>query len=106
MAESVALTTPVLAKAGVSTLRPSYIGFHVLMGTVIIQLTQWTNGAFVEDGRTLEFTYNATTTPTGQTVMRAANKANNSIKSMERRILEQLIADHPELSGTIAGTPD
>lgn len=40
------------------------------------------------------------------TKMIALNKANLSIKSLERRIIEQLQADGVLPAGTISGTPD
>lgn len=40
------------------------------------------------------------------TKIKALNKANLSTKSLEKRILEQLQADYPELAGTVTGTPD
>lgn len=38
-------------------------------------------------------------------LMRALNKSNLSTKSLQRRIIEQLIADG-KLSGAVAGVPD
>lgn len=40
-----------------------------------------------------------------QSMMIALNKANLSVKSLQRRILEQLVTDG-KLSGTVTGTPD
>ena len=51
------------------------------------------------------FVYDASTTPTGQTLMRALNKADLSVKSLQRRILERLALDG-HLVGTVSGTPD
>lgn len=42
---------------------------------------------------------------TATNLMVALNKANLSTKSLQRRILEQLVADG-KLVGTISGTPD
>lgn len=38
--------------------------------------------------------------------IRTLNKSNNSVKSEERRVIEKLQQDFPELSGTIQGSPD
>ena len=51
------------------------------------------------------FLYHRNTTPTGQTLMRALNKADLSVKSLQRRILERLALDG-HLVGTVSGTPD
>lgn len=40
------------------------------------------------------------------TLITSLNKANLSIKSLQRRVLEQLAIDFPELAGTITGSPD
>lgn len=47
----------------------------------------------------------AYTGATATTLMTALNKANCSITSMEKRILNQLIADG-YISGTVSGNPD
>lgn len=38
--------------------------------------------------------------------MVALNKANLTTKSLHRRAIEMIQDDHPELAGTITGTPD
>ena len=106
MAEAVTLTTPVLARAGISTLRPAVMLLDVFSGLVSIQLRPWTGTAFAPDGRVLEFRYDTDTTPTGRSLLIALNKANLSTISLEKRIMQQLQADHPELAGSVTGTPD
>jgi hypothetical protein len=73
--------------------------------TIIIRL----RGA---NGETKSFTYGGNDPSTSQAaktkalnLMTALNTANLTIKSLQRRVLEQLIADGL-LLGTIAGTPD
>jgi len=106
MAESLALNTPVLAKSGITTVRPAFIGLDMTLLTVTIVLRPWNGSGFVADGRQLEFTYDATTTPTGQFLLRALNKANLSTNSLENRVMTQIKADHPELAGSVSGAPD
>lgn len=48
------------------------------------------------------FTYEGST---AVTLILALNKANLSITSLQRRILERLVADG-KLTGTVSGTPD
>jgi hypothetical protein len=43
---------------------------------------------------------------TAATMIQQLNKANLSVKSLERRILERLAADGVLAAGTISGTPD
>lgn len=49
-----------------------------------------------------EFAYNGAQ---AVTLMTAINKANLTVKSLQRRILEQLVSDG-KLVGTISGAPD
>ncbi len=39
-------------------------------------------------------------------LMTALNKANLSVKSLHKRILERVAVDFPELAGSVTGTPD
>lgn len=55
-----------------------------------------------KNGVTKEESYNG---EEALTLMIALNKANLSTKSLQKRILERLIADN-RLAGTISGTPD
>lgn len=43
---------------------------------------------------------------TATTLMAALNKANGTIKSLHRRVLEQLATDGVLTAGTVTGTPD
>lgn len=106
MAESLTLTTPVLARTGITIMRPATIMIDLPRAALVVTLLQWDGTNFIMDGRVLDYTYNATTTPTGITLIRALNKANLSANSLENRVMTQLKADHPELAGTITGAPD
>ena len=54
------------------------------------------------NGRTMNHVYNG---QTADTLILALNKANLTTVSLERRILNQLVADGV-IAGTITGTPD
>jgi hypothetical protein len=54
------------------------------------------------DGVVVGFNYDG---PQAITLMTALNKVNLSVKSLQRRILEQLVADG-FLTGTVGGSPD
>lgn len=56
----------------------------------------------VETGEVKIFTY---TGEVARTLMIALNKANLSTSSLQKRILEKLVADG-KLGGTVTGTPD
>ncbi len=55
-----------------------------------------------ENGEELQVTY---TGDIALNLMRGLNKANLSTKSLNRRIMERLVADG-KLSGSVSGTPD
>lgn len=55
------------------------------------------------DGRRLEYNYSGAT---ATALMVGLNKANLSVKSLHKRIIEQIVADHAELAGVISGSPD
>ena len=65
-----------------------------------------------DTGRTWEISYmdseDAEGNPTTEArdIVRGLNKANMSTKSMEKRVLEKLIADGYLSAGTITGSPD
>lgn len=105
MAESLSLTTPIAGQASISTLRPSFIALDVLSGRIVIQLREWNGSAYVLDGRFKEFTYDSTTTPTGLALIVSLNKANLTTISLEKRIINQLVASGL-LAGTVSGSPD
>ncbi|MCR4301784.1 MAG: hypothetical protein NUV51_09255 [Sulfuricaulis sp.] len=55
------------------------------------------------DGRRFEYTYGGAE---ATTLMQVLNKANLSVKSLHRRVVEKLMADHPELAGAISEVAD
>ena len=105
MAESITLTTPIDGRSAIGILRPCLVALDVMNGRVTIQLREWVGGAFVQDGRFREFTYDAGTTPTGASLITALNKANLATISLEKRIMNQLLASG-FVAGTVAGTVD
>lgn len=54
------------------------------------------------DNRRFEYNYSGAT---ATALMTSLNKANLTVKSLHRRIIEQLMIDHAELAGIISGTP-
>jgi hypothetical protein len=50
--------------------------------------------------------YDRTTTPTGQTLMLALNRANLTTSSLYKRVLERLAQDGVIEAGTVTGTPE
>ena len=102
--EVVTLSAPVIATATSTVMRPARVEFNVLLGTVQITAYPWVAGAFVTTGPPLNVTYNGSTNPTGAALIVSLNKANLSTTSLEKRILNQLIASG-FLAGSVSGTP-
>lgn len=100
MAETLDLTTPI------TPTRPTITGYKVWSlylgrGEGIIRIV-------VEDNngeRTTHVYADAPGTPVATDLMIALNKANLTIKSLQRRVLEKLSADG-RIVGTVSGTPD
>lgn len=94
MAEIITLASPITM--------PSITDYRV------VQLTfDWTNPAIGiglrgSNGESAQFQY---TGAQATALMIALNKANLSVKSLHRRVIEQLIADG-KLAGTVSGSPD
>jgi hypothetical protein len=84
------VTTPALATYTVERLTLDWPG-----AAISIQLRG-------QNGEPFSFSYSGSV---ATTLMRALNKADLSVKSLQRRILERLVADGA-LAGTISGTPD
>lgn len=101
--ETVTLSTPVITTASGAVMRPARVELNVLLGTVTVSVYPWVAGAFVTTGPALNVVYDASTTPTGASLIVALNKANLSTISLERRIINQLIASG-HLTGTVSGT--
>lgn len=93
MAETIALTAPIQAKPGTSTLKvaaliinpeSAFIEAHFRGTNGELEIARWDNAL---------------------TLIQQLNKANLTTKSLERRVMERAIADG-KLAGTITGTPD
>ncbi len=94
--ESVTLTTPEVTPAITTTdYRVSLLVLDVEGAHIVIHL-RGTNG------ERHEYRYDD---PDATPLLVALNKANLSVKSLQRRVLERLIADG-KLAGSIAGSPD
>lgn len=102
--ETVNLSAPVITVPDKTSLRVARVELNVLLGTVQVTMLPWAGGAFVLDARPLNVVYDATTTPTGASLLVALNKADLTTISLEKRILQQLIKSK-HLAGVIEGTP-
>jgi hypothetical protein len=91
MAEQVDLVTPV-AKPSITNYRVSYMNLDIDNARITVFLT-------ANNGETLQKVYDATTTPTGATLLHALNTGNFTANSLLRAVYNRLIAD-----GVIAGT--
>ena len=92
MAELITLTSPLPA---LSTYTVVELNLNWDAASIQIGL-KGTNG---------ERTHYSYSGATATTLMVALNKANLSIKSLQRRVIEQLVTDG-KLAGTISGSPD
>jgi hypothetical protein len=99
MAEQINLATPDQSVVGTSD-------YHVILLTLAFEGSEGIPYIFIQlrgsNGLTRSFRYDGTT---ALNLMIALNKTDLSTKSLQRRILERLIADG-KLIGTITGTPD
>lgn len=96
MAEQVDLSAPV-AKPSTANYRVSYLNLDVDNLRISVFLT-------ANNGETLQKVYDATTVPTGATLLTALNRGNFSVNSLIKAIYNRLIADGI-LVGTISGVP-
>ena len=94
MAELITLTTPVVPPT-LTTYSVRMIALDRDAATISIRL-RGTNG------ETKTCSYNG---PAASALIVSLNKANLSVTSLERRVLDRLIADG-ELAGTVSGSPD
>lgn len=93
MAEKLDLTTPITRPT--NSFHVTYMGLDWKNARITIDLEG-------DDGSPLHHTYEGAK---ATTLMTALNKANLSIKSLHRRIIEQLVTDG-FLAGNISGAPD
>jgi len=94
--ERVDLTSPDQVRPGTSTYRIKELNLNFEAKVIVIVLL----GA---NGEVKEVVYDRTSGAVA--LLRGLNKANLSVKSLHRRIMEQLISDN-HLGGTISGIPD
>ena len=93
MAERIDLTNPIVRP--IVSYSIAYLGFDWRNKRIAVEMIG-------DDGSPFNHTYEG---PIAETLMIQINKANNSTKSMQRRVIEKLIADG-FLSGSISGVPD
>ena len=94
--ESISLTTPEVIPAITTT------DYRVVLLHLDFEKAEIAIHLRGTNGERKEFRYSG---DTATTMMVGLNKANLSIKSLQRRILERLAADGL-LSGTVTGVPD
>jgi hypothetical protein len=101
MAEKLSLTvpvTPTLPTIADYTVWALYLGPGDGSVRVVVEDTnkvRTTHAYFDEPGN-----------PIATTLIRALNTANNTQRSLQRRVLERLVADGKLPAGTVTGTPD
>lgn len=94
--ETLTLTTPeVVPQITTSDYKIASLLLDVEGSTIVVHL-RGTNG------ERKEFRYEGAT---AKTLLTALNKADLSVKSLQRRILERLLADS-KLTGAVTGLPD
>jgi hypothetical protein len=104
VAESLTLTNAeVIPAVSTGFYRVVYLAMHWEQSLIVIHLRG-------EHGELKEFRYGGSTAPSAEktkalNLMIALNKANLTVKSLQRRVLEQLAADGL-LAGSVTGTPD
>ena len=96
MAEQVDLTAPIV-HGNTTNLHLGRIAIDIDASAVVATLT----GA---NGDTVTKVYDATTNPTGASLISTLNTSNNSTTSLIRRVYNRLIADGV-IAGTVSGTP-
>lgn len=102
--EKVTLTSPVYVDAGASEFRVAALDLNRRGSEIraIFGEVQPGTATFVSNGKTLLCLYSDAQ---ADTLLIALNKANLSIKSLERRVTEQCQSDGKLGAGTISGVP-
>lgn len=100
--ERVVFPVPVQADAGAVEFRVSELVLNVEASVVTVRLRETSDGAFVPNGRQVVASYAAAD---ADALMRALNTANLSTKSLQRRVIEKLVADGKVPAGLISGVP-
>lgn len=93
--EAVTLTTPVVKTD--TTYSVKYIGLDYSASTIVVQLQSNTGFVVVK-------TYDATTTPTGATLLHNLNTANFSVNSLMKAVYNRLLTDGVIPTGSITGS--
>lgn len=92
MAETASFAAPILADAGVSTMRLASFTMQVFPEPVVKAiLHQWLAGAFVPNGKRLSVPLYTGAAATA--VIQAINTGNFSTVSLRERVMERLVAD-------------
>ena len=101
--ERVTLSAPVHVDPGATVFRVAELVLSVEGHAITVRLKESDGaGGFVADGHVLAFAY---TGAEADAILSALNTANLSIKSLQRRIIEKLVADGKVSVGTITGVP-
>lgn len=95
MAEQHTLTTPV-TRASVTTYSVQAITFDWANVVIVVSV-------LASSGDVIRQEYRG---PTATTLMVALNKVDLSVKSLQKRVLERLVADGVLGAGAVTGTPD
>ncbi len=95
MAEQIDLTTPFPDIPGIDSWKVSFLGLDVEQSTISIGLVS-------NNGKHTSAQY---TGAVAVTLLNALNKANLTVKSLQKRILERLLADG-KFDGSVSGVPD
>lgn len=91
MAETASFAAPILADAGVSTMRPASITLQLFPDpSVKVILQQWSAGNFIPTGKRLSVLY---TGAAATSVLQAMNTGNFSSVTLRERIMERLLSD-------------
>lgn len=91
MAETASFGVPILAEAGVSTMRLASMTMQVFPDAVLkVMLQQWAAGAFIPNGKRLSVLY---TGAQALTAITAINSGNFSTVTLRERVMERLVAD-------------
>lgn len=95
--ETITLTTPQTVTT--TTARVSYIGFDLENARIVVEVKNNLGVIIVTK------TYDATTLPTGATLLNSINTANNTTTSLVKRVYQRLQTDGVIAAGTVVGAP-
>jgi hypothetical protein len=95
--EAVTLTTP--QTITVTNKHVSYIGLSLDTNTIVVQVENGANAIVAVK------TYDATTMPTGATLLHQLNIGNFSVNSLLKAVYNRLITDGVIEAGSVTGSP-